>query len=484
MKKRHFCLAPSGLSGIISLIMLLIAGLFLPASGAHMIGGGCLPSTSWAELNINNVRARLQVGGDMWWDLQSQSHYEIPKGSGKTSLFSGAIWIGGVDGNGQLKLAAQRYRQVGIDFWPGPLSIDGTASIDGVSCAAWDRHWVITRAQVEEFLAHIDEATGKFVPTPTYPEPPAVIREWPWQGDISRGQSPYLAPFYDRNGNGIYEWELGDYPYYIMDYHHTNPSEPFYSHWYEGQPTPETNAGITTGGRLADQILKGDQTIWWVFNDKGNIHTETGGAPIGLEVRAQAFAFAAHDDFNNITFYSYEMINRSTTTVQETWFAFYTACSLGNAYDDYIGCDVMRGLGYCYNGYDTDGSGQAWAYGDQPPAVGVNFYYGPYIDPDGTDNPMYHLVAHVDPITGDTTYTYELVPGLNLNGRNFGDGVADNERYGMRRFLPIFASGAHPLRYSAAVCHGLLQFDAGNLEGWHKDVVWRERAYSGRWLRA
>jgi len=28
-----------------------------------------------------------------------------------------------------------------------------------------------------------------------------------------------------------------------------------------------------------------------VFNDKGNIHTETGGDPIGMEIRAQAFAF-------------------------------------------------------------------------------------------------------------------------------------------------------------------------------------------------
>jgi hypothetical protein len=33
--------------------------------------------------------------------------------------------------------------------------------------------------------------------------------------------------------------------------------------------------------------LFGDQNIWWVFNDKGNIHTESGGQPIGMEIRAQ-----------------------------------------------------------------------------------------------------------------------------------------------------------------------------------------------------
>jgi hypothetical protein len=35
------------------------------------------------------------------------------------------------------------------------------------------------------------------------------------------------------------------------------------------------------------------------MNDKGNIHTESGGEPIGMEIRAQAFAFATNDDINN-----------------------------------------------------------------------------------------------------------------------------------------------------------------------------------------
>ena len=70
----------------------------------------CVPATGSNELNINNVRARINTGGDMWWDF-SVSKYEIPKGSRKTSMFSGSLWIGGLDVNGQLKLAALRYRQ-------------------------------------------------------------------------------------------------------------------------------------------------------------------------------------------------------------------------------------------------------------------------------------------------------------------------------------------------------------------------------------
>ncbi len=407
----------------------------LDASETDHIAMGCLPPSSWAELNINNVRARVNVGADLWWDLQGQSHYEIPKGSGKGSLFAGALWIGGVDQNGQLRLAAQRYRQVGIDFWPGPLTVDGTASIDAVTCAEWDRNWVITRAEVEEFLQHIDPETGTFMPTDDYPEPPDVIRNWPWQGDVSKGQSPYMAPFFDRNNNGIYEWEKGDYPYY--DLHRP------YSLCRSSLPTKETEMGINHGGRLADQVLKGDQTIWWVFNDKGNIHTETGGTPIGLEIRAQAYAFATNDEINNMTFYSYEIINRSTTALRETWFGLFIDPDVGYAWDDFVGCDVSRGLGYAYNGRDIDGTGQSWAYGEYPPAVGVSFYGGPYLDPDGTDNPGYHHVYTTDPVTGDTIdVSFELICGVNISGSNFGDGIVDNERYGMTRFLSGMIVGA------------------------------------------
>ncbi|MCK7461737.1 MAG: hypothetical protein MZU84_06590 [Sphingobacterium sp.] len=39
------------------------------------------------------------------------AEYEIPKGSKKTSMFSFSLWIGGIDINNNLKLAAYRYGQ-------------------------------------------------------------------------------------------------------------------------------------------------------------------------------------------------------------------------------------------------------------------------------------------------------------------------------------------------------------------------------------
>jgi hypothetical protein len=78
-------------------------------------------------------------------------------------------------------------------------------------------------------------------------------------------------------------------------------------------------------------VIKGDQTIWWVFNDKGNVKTETGGAAIGMEIRAQAFAFATNDEVNNMTFYSYEIINRSTFELTQTYFSLWVDPDLGKA---------------------------------------------------------------------------------------------------------------------------------------------------------
>ena len=397
---------------------------------------GCTPSSSFEWLDINNVRTRINSGGDMWWDLPAGtgSKYFIPANSSTTSLFAGSLWIAGVDVNDQLKCAALRFRQVGNDYYTGPLTVDGKASIDDATCARWDKIFKITRAEVDEFLSHCDPATG--VPEQGY-DIPSIIKNWPAHPTASDdGVAEYLAPFYDVDGNGRYEPAKGDYPYYDIDNElcHTKI------------PTMEEEVyGTMHGSILADQVLKGDQTLWWIFNDKGASHTESGGQAIGIEVRAQAFAFATNDEINNMTFYSYEIINRSTYTLTGTYFSPWTDVDLGYGWDDYVGCDVARGLGYGYNGKAVDGSGEPEAYGNQPPAIGIDFFQGPYMDPDGIDNPKYTFelqVNHyeIDPTTNDTIYIYDTINRTqvvdeSINGVNFGNGIVDDERFGMRRFV-------------------------------------------------
>jgi len=420
---------------------------------------GCAPAAGFEWLDINNVRARVNTGGDMWWDLPGGvgSKYFIPKEGSATSMFSGSLWIGGLDINNQLKLAALRYRQVGIDYWTGPLTIDGTAAIDEEVCSEYDKHFRMTREMVDEFIAQFDPETGAYTPYDGYVVP-QEIQEWPAHGDVNKGQSFYLAPFYDVGGDGEYNWEEGDYPYYDISNELCHTKIPTKEEEIEGSLIPGSSI-------LADQVIKGDQTLWWVFNDKGNIHTETSGAAIGMEIRAQAFAFATNDVINNMTFYSYEIINRSTFELTNTYMSPWVDTDLGYAWDDFVGCDVSRGLGYCYNGAAVDGNNEPESYGDQPPAIGVDFFQGPYMDPDGFDNPSFDGDSTAGPSFGgscdivskdgtEQTMSYYdengalvsdefLVEAAAINGVNFGNNIVDDERFGMRRFVYHNNSGGN-----------------------------------------
>ena len=303
-------------------------------------GSGCAPATAQRELAVNNVRTRILNGGDLWWDLAS-AKYEIPKVQpgqvSKCSIFSGALWIGGVT-NGNLRIAAQTYRQSGNDYFPGPLS-NGTASVSAASCLAYDKIWSIQLVDINTFIND---------PTSWSNNQNDDIHQWPWKGDASIGEAAFLAPFYDANKNNVYEPTYGEYPTFDQNQTKNIP----------------------------------DQMMFWIYNDKGNIHSETQGVPIGLEFQEQAFAFSTNDEINNMTFYRTKITNRSTEKIDSCVFGQWVDPDLGNYADDYVECDVQRNLGICYNGEDNDPG--PLGYGLNPPSVGVNFFQGPK-RPDGSE---------------------------------------------------------------------------------------------------
>jgi hypothetical protein len=421
-------------------------------SVASAKGANCSPATASITMNFNDVSAFIEQGGSMFQDRQNTvAAYEVG-GDNLFAIFAGALWMGGTDVNGQLKLAALTFRQ-GNDFWPGPLTTTagsgnynpggpvgddavrdfGEANIDPDQCLFYDRFYTIRKAEVISYSVYYDACIGD-LSTPdacdnvTIPSNDVLTRiyDWPAHGDVSIGQDYWLAPFYDNvtesnNSIGAYDPLNGDYPWFddILD-----------------------KDDVICG---ADRrvTLFGDECHWWVFNDKGNIHTETNGEPIGMEIRAQAFAFATNDEVNRMTFYNYEMINRGTQTLFNTYFAQYLDPDVGNFQDDYVGCDVSRGLGFAYNGDALDETnGGAQGYGENPPAIGVDFFEGPYQDADGIDNPgpTIDSLGNIDPVT--------VQDALNNNGIVYGgigvgysDSIIDNERYGMRLFT-YYTNGA------------------------------------------
>ena len=90
------------------------------------------------------------------------------------------------------------------------------------------------------------------------------IENWPAHPkNAGFGQDYYLAPFYDNpfgtaGADGDYNPEDGDSP------------------WYDDIMGRDD---ILCGSDRRISLF-GDETHWWVFNDKGNIHTETQGEPI------------------------------------------------------------------------------------------------------------------------------------------------------------------------------------------------------------
>jgi len=328
-------------------LTITLLNIFIHVQAQQVQYANCNPATAQTELDIANVRATIMTGGDMWWDLVGSARYEVPKGSGKHSLYTGGLWFGGYDNNGNLRVAAQTDRQAGNDFWPGPVSLL-TTDVTPAVCSQFDRHWRLTRSEVEDFIS-VGIASQ-------------TIIDYPGNGDINNS-AHFLAPYYDMNSDGSYNYLDGDYPMFNFS-------------------SNQSGCNCTE--------LHGDQVLWWVINDVGNVHTNSSSTTaLGLEIQCQAFAFAtADDDIRNATFYEYKIICRNTTTdLNNMWLGFFVDVDLGNYLDDYVGCDVGRGLGYGYNGDWTDEG--ISGYGVNPPAVGLDIIHGPTADTsDGIDNDM------------------------------------------------------------------------------------------------
>ena len=374
------------------------------------VAAACAPATALRNLEWNNVRALLENGGSLWYNRNiDKGSYFVPKEAGVSVVYGGALWLAGISPDQQLKLAAARYRNNGNDFWPGPLTNDGAAEVDEATCAAYDQFSILERQDAIRHRQYFDCAADPTCDLATeFPDGysiPAYFFDYPAHGNVALQQDYYLAPFYDYDGDGSYDPSLGDYP------------------WYDF--LQEIDCG---NRRREDRVpLYGDQTYYWIFNDKGNVHTESLGEPIGMEIRAQSFAFSTNDEINNMSFCNYVLINQGTQTLTNTYFSQWVDCDLGGHVDDYVGCDVQRGLGYAYNGDAFDeATSYSIGYGEQPPAMGIDFFEGPYQDSDGVDNPLTEVFTDAIDSLG--------IPYRGI-GIGYGDGVVDNERYGMRKFL-------------------------------------------------
>jgi hypothetical protein len=166
----------------------LVAALLpvaFPVASAQPVGD-CEPGTAERDLDVNDVRARVFNGGNLFFGNTTVNGdgYLVPKHTGHSPIFSANLWIGGQVG-GELRMSAATYGD--FEFWPGPLDAEGNPPDD---CSQYDRIYRVSRGDVARYYETGEAADD--------------LRDWP----VDLG-----APVLDGDGvAGNYNLAGGDEP--------------------------------------------------------------------------------------------------------------------------------------------------------------------------------------------------------------------------------------------------------------------------------
>ncbi|MEM8486874.1 MAG: T9SS type A sorting domain-containing protein [Bacteroidota bacterium] len=190
-----------------------------------------------------------------------------------------------------------------------------------INCNLYDKIWEIRKKDIEAFIRTGDISSR--------------LHNWPWQ---------LGAPVIDGDGNpNNYNLQAGDLP-----------------------------------------ELYGDQRLWWIMNDRGNVHQSSNSNAIGLEVHASAHAFSHPGFISNSTFYEYRLINKNKAPFNQAFVGVFGHNDLGNFDDNYVGSDSLLHLGFVYNADNEDEGGEG--YGVAPPAIGITIFETTQAESDNFDN--------------------------------------------------------------------------------------------------
>ncbi len=118
----------------------------------------------------------------------------------------------------------------------------------------------------------------------------------------------------------------------------------------------------------------GDEVLWFVANDLDTLKTQStyGSDPIGLEIQLSTFGYNREDELGDVVFKKYKVINKSGKLIEDMYLSYWSDPDLGKADDDYVGCDTLLNLGFCYNSDNNDDN----YYWENPPAVGYKIVQG------------------------------------------------------------------------------------------------------------
>jgi len=369
----------------------------------------CALPKAFAVLNINNARSRIKSGGDLW-GLSQSNRYSIPvfnKQEPRYDLFyGGGKWIGGLDEEGNMKMAIHMYLlENNNDWWPGPIEEQGEM-LDSLTCKDWERFFEVRFEDLEIHRRNIQNYIEQGL---EYPEDqiPNRIKYWPGAGNPFFSEKygfelpnliQGLAPFFDYSGNGIYNPADGDFPV------------------------------IGTGSCEATQHSRiPDQMYYWIFNDAGGIKTRTNSDPVFFEVRGQAFAFKGENELADMTFYRYQILNRGPYTIDSLHMAKVKAPTIGCPNKSYVGSKPDQEMMYTYVNHNEESLDDCdcppYAFGDRfsycgnTPAAGVSYLNG-FEDSNGEDLGLSSFIYFISGVPPELSFA-KSSPNQNFSYFNY-----------------------------------------------------------------
>lgn len=198
----------------------------------------------------------------------------------------------------------------------------------------------------------------------------------------SASYSGEYSPGYMLNGNPVYN---SDFKIYKVSYG-DGPANPDWANWYKMVPFGAPYVDVNNNGTFETNIdtpgvRNAKQTIFLCMTDGfPSTHNMSEGfsggtAPLFAETHFTAWGYQK-TGYNDFQFLEWEILNKGPNVWDSVYMGIFCDSDLGEAIDDYVGCDTIRKLGYNYNGDNYDGNGNPPSYGANPPAFGFTLLEG------------------------------------------------------------------------------------------------------------
>jgi len=309
-------------------------------------------------LNINKISAWYESNGECERNpADGNSGFTYPRGTATAIYASGLVWGGKVtDGKTPIIRAGGSDYNRGVQ--PGAILGTRTGKYEDASDSTV-RIWRIRRDYATADLRQ-DAAESKVMPLGSVTDGDIADIRKQYQKDWQEWPAAKGAPFYDRNGDGVYT------PRFL----------------------PDAVNAVKVPDPTADEpgVADADQVIWFVCHDLAGA-SQWASPQIGLEQQTTIWGYNRSDALGNVVFKKFKLIYKGTSTspanakIDDMYMCQWSDPDLGDAGDDFAGCDTVLSLGYVYNSKTLDKTYRP--YNIAPPASGYDFLQGPIVKAPG-----------------------------------------------------------------------------------------------------